>query len=118
MWQGGELKGIIPMGSAGGIQQLTANDTKKKNNKKKHCFTLETPHRNWHFVAESEELMVSWIEALTRCRDAAKASPIATAQVFPVILLGNSPVAHWSDENPAPGCRGRARLQPIEGQRL
>jgi hypothetical protein len=80
--QGGELKGIILLGSVGGIQQLTTKDTKKKSNKK-HCFAMETPHRNWHFIAESEELMTAWIEALTRCRDAARASPIATAQVLP-----------------------------------
>ncbi len=87
------MKGIILLGSVGGIQQLPTKDSKKKNNKK-HCFAMETPHRNWHFIAESEELMTAWIEALTRCRDAASASPIATAQVCHVILLGDNPVAH------------------------
>jgi len=43
--------------------------------KRKNCFQMQTPYRNYHFSAESDQVMHQWVMALTRTRDMAKGSP-------------------------------------------
>ncbi len=40
--------------------------------KKKFCFEMQTPDRNYHLAAENEEQMKQWVEVLAKARDAAK----------------------------------------------
>lgn len=42
------------------------------NKKRKNCFEMQTPDRNYHFSAETEELMNQWVDVLCRSRDIVK----------------------------------------------
>jgi hypothetical protein len=78
--KGGELKGTISMKIVEDIRPVLYNK------KRKNCFEMGTPDRNYHFSAETEDLMNQWIEVLTRSRDTAKGTPYSAGSAVVTVL--------------------------------
>eukprot|EP01090_Pellita_catalonica_P009231 TRINITY_DN2028_c0_g1_i6.p1 TRINITY_DN2028_c0_g1~~TRINITY_DN2028_c0_g1_i6.p1 ORF type:complete len:402 (+),score=54.88 TRINITY_DN2028_c0_g1_i6:970-2175(+) len=59
----GELKGLVPLDKCTSIKHVTYK-------KRKNCFEISTPVRNYYLTAEKKEIMERWVRVLNECREA------------------------------------------------
>lgn len=92
--KGGKLKGKISLRFCGQIRPINYK-------KRKFCFAIETPEREWHITADTPQEMNDWIAELKKVRDYFKASDenaelkkskaaVPTGQIGKPVTNGNS----------------------------
>ncbi|KAL6080430.1 PHprotein kinase domain containing protein [Balamuthia mandrillaris] len=88
----GELKGSIPLKTCG---KIAAVDYKKKKN----CFVMQTPNRDYHMITETEAERDSWVEQLRLAQNEVKSSGTSSAAAAATSTTATSTAAKAGSAN-------------------